>query len=52
LWNTGRDDPSLRLVVDGEADLTRARLALSAATRQVIARGLLLVGVEPREVMR
>ncbi len=52
LWNTGRDDPSLRFVVDGDTELTRARLALSAATRQVIARGLRLVGVEPREVMR
>ena len=52
LWNTGRDDPSQRFVVEGDAELTRARLALGAATRQVIARGLRLVGVEPREVMR
>ena len=52
LWNTGRDDPALRFVVDGDTELTRARLALGAATRQVIARGLRLVGVEPREVMR
>lgn len=52
LWNKGRDDPSLRFLVEGQADLTRARLALIDGVRQVIAEGLHLFGVEPLEEMR
>ncbi len=52
LWNKGRDDPSLRFLVEGQADLTRARLALIDGVRQVIAEGLHLFGVEPMEEMR
>ena len=52
LWNKGRDDPSLRFLVEGQPDLTRARLALIDGVRQVIAAGLHLFGVEPMEEMR
>jgi len=52
LWNKGRDDPSLRFLVEDNEDLTRARLALIDGVRQVIAAGLHLFGVEPKEEMR
>ncbi|MBC6439840.1 MAG: arginine--tRNA ligase [Rhodospirillales bacterium] len=52
LWNKGRDDPSLRFLVEDNEGLTRARLALIDGVRQVIAEGLHLFGVEPREEMR
>ncbi|MBN34269.1 MAG: arginine--tRNA ligase [Rhodospirillaceae bacterium] len=52
LWNKGRDDPSLRFLVEDNVDLTRARLALIDGVRQVMAAGLGLFGVEPKEEMR
>ena len=52
LWNKGRDDPDLRFIVEDDVELTRARLALIDAVRQVIASGLRLFGVETREEMR
>jgi len=52
LWNKGRDDPSLRFLVEDNEPLTRARLALIDGVRQVIAAGLGLFGVEPMEEMR
>ncbi|GAB4138695.1 MAG: arginine--tRNA ligase [Sphingomonadales bacterium] len=51
-WNKGNDDPGLRFVVDDNEALTRARLALILALRQVIGGGLRLLGVEPVEEMR
>jgi arginyl-tRNA synthetase len=52
LWNQGRDDPSLRFIVSGDAGLTRARLALIEGVRQVIAAGLDMFGVQPAQEMR
>ncbi|HYG85102.1 MAG TPA: arginine--tRNA ligase [Azospirillum sp.] len=52
LWNKGRDDASLRFLVDGDEDLTLARLAMVQATATVIASGLQVMGVEPVEEMR
>jgi len=51
-WNRGKDDPSLRFIVDDNAQATRARLALIDGVRQVIAAGLAIFGVEPAEEMR
>jgi arginyl-tRNA synthetase len=51
-WNRGNDDPGLRFLVAGDAELSRARLALVAAVRTVIAVGLGLFGVEPAAEMR
>lgn len=51
-WNRGKDDASLRFLIDGDDALTRARLALVTAVAQVIAVGLTIMGVEPREEMR
>ena len=51
-WNRGKDDSSLRFIVDDDAAATRARLALIDGVRQVIAAGLAIFGVDPVEEMR
>jgi len=51
LWNKGNDDPDLRFVIEGDADMTTARLAMVRACSLVIAEGLELLGVEPLEEM-
>ena len=52
LWNRGRDDASLRFLIEGDAELTTARLALIASVATVIASGLTVMGVEPVEELR
>ncbi|PWC52774.1 arginine--tRNA ligase [Azospirillum sp. TSO22-1] len=52
LWNKGRDDASLRFLIEGDEELTLARLAMVQATATVIASGLQVMGVEPVEEMR
>jgi arginyl-tRNA synthetase len=51
-WNRGRDESSLRFIVEGDAELTRARLALVQAVGNVIGSGLKVFGVTPVEEMR
>ncbi|MFZ5783358.1 MAG: arginine--tRNA ligase [Pseudomonadota bacterium] len=51
-WNRGRDEPELRFVVEGDAELTRARLALVQGIGFVIGSGLKVFGVTPVEEMR
>ena len=51
-WNRGRDEPALRFIVEGNPDLTRARLALVQAVGFVIGSGLKFFGVTPVEEMR
>jgi arginyl-tRNA synthetase len=51
-WNRGRDEPSLRFIVEGDPELTRARLALVQAVGIVIGSGLKVFGVTPVEEMR
>ena len=51
-WNKGRENPDLRFVIEGELELTMARLALVRAVATVIASGLRVIGVEPVEEMR
>ncbi|MGB7404206.1 MAG: arginine--tRNA ligase [Pacificimonas sp.] len=50
-YNRGNDDPQMRFLLPEAPDRTRARLALAAAVRQVIASGLLVMGVAPAEEM-
>jgi arginyl-tRNA synthetase len=50
-WNRGKED-NVRFVVEGDAELTRARLALVQAVRFVIESGLKVFGVTPVEEMR
>lgn len=52
LWNKGKDDTTLRFLVDGDEPLTMARLALIRAVATVIASGLTVMGVEPVEELR
>jgi arginyl-tRNA synthetase len=52
LWNRGKEDGGLRFLVEEEPALSRARLAMLTAVRQVIANGLRVMGVTPVEEMR
>jgi len=52
LWNKGKEDTTLRFLVEGDSELTMARLALVRATQTVIASGLDVIGVEPVEELR
>jgi arginyl-tRNA synthetase len=51
-WNRGRDEPALRFIVEEDAELTRARLALVQAIGFVIGSALKVFGVTPVEEMR
>jgi arginyl-tRNA synthetase len=50
-WNAGNDDPAKRIIQDGDADITGARLYLADAIGQVIRNGLAILGVEAVEEM-
>jgi arginyl-tRNA synthetase len=49
LWTRGKEQPELRFLVPADPALTRARLALLAATRTVLANGLAIIGATPVE---
>ena len=51
LWNAGRDNPALRFILDSDAELTRARQSLVAASAHVIKAGLSLLSVDAPEEM-
>jgi arginyl-tRNA synthetase len=51
LWNKGKDSPQLRFIYETDRELTRARLALVAATQQVLASGLGILGVRALQEM-
>ena len=51
-WNRGREEAGLRFVVEGDSELTRARLALVQAVGFVIGSGLKIFGVTPVDEMR
>ena len=51
LWNAGRDNPALRFILESDAELTRARLQLVAATAHVVKSGLGLLSVQAPEEM-
>ncbi len=51
LWTRGKEEPNLRFLLADAPELTRARLAMLAAARGVIATGLGLMGVRPVEEM-
>lgn len=50
-WNMGNDDPSKRVILTQDAELTGARLFLATQIGQVIRNGLALLGVEAVEEM-
>jgi arginyl-tRNA synthetase len=45
LWNRGKDLPQLRFIYESDRELTRARVALVAGTKRVLALGLGILGV-------
>ena len=47
LWTRGKEEPTLRFLLADAPELTRARLAMLAAARGVLATGLGLMGVRP-----
>ncbi|HET6519589.1 MAG TPA: arginine--tRNA ligase [Geminicoccaceae bacterium] len=49
LWTQGKEQPSLRFLRADDERLTRARLAMIAAVRTVLAAGLGIIGVAPVE---
>jgi len=51
-WNLGNDDLSLRFLQKDDIEKTASRIALARAVAEVIASGLLVMGVEPMEEMR
>ncbi len=51
LWNRGKNSPQLRFIYETDRELTRARLALVAATKQVLASGLGILGVSAMQEM-
>jgi arginyl-tRNA synthetase len=51
LWNRGKDSPQLRFIYETDRELTRARLGLVAATKQVLASGLGILGVSAMQEM-
>jgi arginyl-tRNA synthetase len=52
LWTKGKDEASLRFLLEDQPDLTAARLALVQGVAIVVASGLEIFGVEPVEEMR
>ncbi|MCA0902810.1 arginine--tRNA ligase [Qipengyuania aquimaris] len=50
-WNAGNDDPAKRIIQEGDAELTGARLFVAAQVGQVIRNGLGILGVEAVEEM-
>ncbi len=46
LWNTGSSDSKLRFIIDGEPELTKARLSLVLATKNVLKSSLDVMGVK------
>jgi len=52
LWNRGKEDISMRFIIEDDIELTRARLALISGAAAVIASGLAVMGVVPLEEMR
>jgi arginyl-tRNA synthetase len=52
LWNRGNDDPARRFLIEGNPQLSRARLELARGIGQIIRNGLKIMGVEAVEEMR
>ena len=52
LWTRGRDLPYLRFIINADAELTRARLAMVQGVVSVLASGLAILGVHAPDEMR
>ena len=52
LWTRGRDLPYLRFIINNDAEITKARLALVRGVVSVLASGLAILGVHAPDEMR
>jgi arginyl-tRNA synthetase len=52
LWTRGRDLPYLRFIINNDAEITKARLALVQGVVSVLASGLAVLGVNAPDEMR
>jgi arginyl-tRNA synthetase len=52
LWTKGRDLPYLRFIINNDAEITRARLAMVQGVVSVLASGLAVLGVQAPTEMR
>jgi arginyl-tRNA synthetase len=52
LWTKGRDLPYLRFIINNDAEITKARLALVQGVVSVLASGLAILGVDAPDEMR
>jgi arginyl-tRNA synthetase len=52
LWTRGRDLPYLRFIINNDAEMTKARLALVQGVVSVLASGLAVLGVDAPAKMR
>jgi arginyl-tRNA synthetase len=52
LWTRGRDLPYLRFIIDKDAEITKARLAMVQGVVSVLASGLAVLGVHAPDEMR
>jgi arginyl-tRNA synthetase len=52
LWTRGRDLPYLRFIINNDAGITRARLAMVQGVALVLASGLAILGVRAPDEMR
>lgn len=52
LWTHGRDLPHLRFIINNDAEITRARLAMVQGVVSVLASGLAILGVTAPDEMR
>jgi arginyl-tRNA synthetase len=52
LWTRGRDLPYLRFIINNDAEITKARLALVQGVVLVLASGLAILGVHAPDEMR
>ena len=52
LWTRGRDLPYLRFIINNDAEITKARLALVQGVVSVLASGLAILGVHAPDEMR
>src|SRR6201994_1384555 len=52
LWTKGRDLPYLRFIINDDAEITKARLAMVQGVVSVLASGLAVLGVHAPDAMR
>jgi arginyl-tRNA synthetase len=52
LWTKGRDLPYLRFIINDDAEMTKARLAMVQGVVSVLASGLAVLGVHAPDAMR